>query len=740
MIDPWAYAGATQTRTFTRCGSKWFFEQIEGHKVETTEPMARGTRVHWLTLDHWLVTGAPPRAGLDFFDERNAETHTTTEADVETALAVIPYLPSPPLPRAHVEHAFDTVDLAPGVRFKGSIDLLEGVIALPDGRRALLVSDLKTRSDLKWALDPFALRNDTQAIFYCAHVALAVGWLGPVVFRHYNVTTSGTRRVEVIECVFEPDDLARGLATLRPAVYSMALFAHASSAEALPYNLEACGDYASRVNPDGCPHRQRCAALGRRTQGAWSFLHSPETESLLMSIDPLAALLAGASAPSPPDPLAASAAAGAPDPARQALLAQILAIDPSAIVADDADLGAVYTATTAVQTGLITQLLTLQPTTYSADGRELRAVSVPKLRQLVQDAQPVDPAAMTDAAVVAAIVRERHGVTAEHCAAYPPDQLRAMLIKMRAEATTNAGQVAPPDAAPTTVAPTVAADVAASAPKTPAKRTARGAKLPEAYGGELCTRTPLDTGQLQRYLTDKGMPVPVGKGYGRRLRTLCAQVVAGIVETVADVPDDAGPFAAETVATPVAPQTAPHSDRVHAEPRVRALATRLGLPVDETVLAAQTPAQLVDTIAALEVRLSAAEAAGAGVTPPTPHVVPEPLPVAPAPEPPPVAPQGNDFVLYVDCRPTREPVTDILGHEVVAQLGARIAEARGLPHYLSIPHAEGSKLLASTLAAQVARNEPALVGSVYVSSRGASGPHVIEALLPYARDVIRSDG
>ncbi len=751
-IHAWEYAGATQARTFLRCASKWWFEYIARIVKDATESMKRGTRVHWL-LERWLATGAVPEAGLKFRDERNDEEHETTDLDVEIALALVPRLPDPVIPSGLVECGFDSVTLTPPIRFKGTIDLVEpALVKLDDGRDALVVSDHKTRSALKWALSPPELRNDIQAIAYSSHVVQASGWEGPVVFRHYNVTTSKPHRVEIVDCIFEPADLERGRAQLARTVQSMALAATVREPSRLAYNLDACSDYASRVNPDGCAHRHRCAALGRRTLGAFSDIANPDARKVLLMTDVLADILAAGSAPAAPNPLDAAAASGAVDPARAKLIEQIRAIDPDVAFADDADLAKVFETVTAEQTKAISMLMTLKPGTYSAGGSELRAVSLPSLRKLIADAQPPAIESMPDDAIKTEIMRRKPEVKPEHFEGRDRAALIAVLAALRPESAVDAGQINPPDAAPKTVDPAVAETVAGAQPKPPAKRTTRGARMPDAYGGELITRTSLDSGELRRYLREHGYPVPVGKGYGKRLKKLAAQVVAGVIETPSEVDDDLGPFEAGTVATPIGAQTpaaAPvsastsagevvplHSERDAAASRVRGLARELGLPVPtDEQLAASTDEALVAAVAQLEVRLAEARAAGAGETPaePTPAPVPEPTTPSPAPQPP-----TTGFVLFVDCRPSDHAI-DLLAHPQIASYARVIAEAKSVPHYLALAYNEGSKRLAAMIATQIAEGALALVGNVCVSTSTPSGPSVVEALSPLARLIVKGD-
>ena len=122
---------------------------------------------------------------------------------------------------------------------------------------------------------------------------------GPIRFRHLYIRTSGAPESRETIVDFTRDDLAHALTRLRATVGEMVETSQVDDVQDVGHNLEACGDYG------GCPHRARCAALGRHTLGVISSLFSDRKDRPLNDTnDPLAAMLAArnpAEAINPPD-------------------------------------------------------------------------------------------------------------------------------------------------------------------------------------------------------------------------------------------------------------------------------------------------------------------------------------------------------------------------------------------------------------------------------------------------------
>jgi hypothetical protein len=208
--------------------------------------MLDGTAIHSY-VQYWLAYGfEPPPGRLG-----------------DAARALVPHLPQPgTVPIKQIELRFKVPPSLLGVPAptRGIVDLL---LVEPKG---LIVGDHKTRSNLKWALAGDELANDFQIRLYATIIARAIGWKGPVIVRHYNVTRSKPHKVLVVDAKLTPRDIDRAHAHIRRTFGHMA-FVAGLPIEQVCWNFRACDDYISHTNPDGCEHRHRCLALGRDVGG-----------------------------------------------------------------------------------------------------------------------------------------------------------------------------------------------------------------------------------------------------------------------------------------------------------------------------------------------------------------------------------------------------------------------------------------------------------------------------------------
>ena len=275
-MKPWKRCSASQINAFRRCPARWYAEKIEGRSAPPSEAMKRGTRIH-AALERYLADAVA----------------LPDDDDGRIAAAALPLLPAAgAVPRADVERSFRAPDEVFGIPMQGIIDLVE-----PDGR----ITDHKTTSNFKHAKTEEEVRGDAQAQIYAIEAA-RTGAADPVRFRLVYMRTKGAAKASEVGCSFTRDDLAAALDTLRRDVDAMKATATKEAAE-VPHNLEACGDYG------GCPHRARCAELGRPTLGIISGLFTTQGATKMDPIsDPLAAMLAGRNTPAdiPPETLAAS--------------------------------------------------------------------------------------------------------------------------------------------------------------------------------------------------------------------------------------------------------------------------------------------------------------------------------------------------------------------------------------------------------------------------------------------------
>ena len=266
------HVSASQVKAFRRCRSRWYHEKVDGHVEPPSEAMKRGTRIH-SALEAYLVDGTP----LPDTDEGRI---------ARPALTRLP--PAGSVPRDRVERRFELPADTLGLKFVGVIDLV-------DSLDPPVITDHKTTSDFKYTKTEEELRADPQAQAY----ALAMRVDGsPVRFRHVYIRTTGSPASLETVVDFEPDDLDHALTRLRATVSSMVETSRVDDVADVGHNLEACGDYG------GCPHRARCAALGRQTLGVISTLFSNRKDRPMDTNDPLAAMLAARSpseAINPPD-------------------------------------------------------------------------------------------------------------------------------------------------------------------------------------------------------------------------------------------------------------------------------------------------------------------------------------------------------------------------------------------------------------------------------------------------------
>jgi hypothetical protein len=211
-------------------------------------------------LERYLLTGEPP-SGPD-------------PLEVEIATASLHRLPTPPVAKPLVERHFYDKELAAPVPIRGIIDLIEPhTRRLADGRECLIVTDHKTTSHLKWAKTNESMALDFQVCVYTCHVQRLLDWPGPIEFRLSYSTTKPPILSEIRSCIFEPEAIQQAAAFVRQTLHAMWLTSMLQDVRHVPYNLSACGDYKSKTNPMGCPHRERCAALGRSTMGVLSVFY-----------------------------------------------------------------------------------------------------------------------------------------------------------------------------------------------------------------------------------------------------------------------------------------------------------------------------------------------------------------------------------------------------------------------------------------------------------------------------------
>jgi hypothetical protein len=238
ILKPWKNTSPSQIATARRCIQRWWWETIAGCKSPATESQKIGTSIH-AQIENWFKTGREPvspiaRAGAHLWPPREQIAPEDVEASFQMAARGV---------------------LVP---FKGVVDLLE--------TQTGTITDHKTTADFKYAKSEDQLRSDPQAIIYSRWVLNhRPGWTGRpgVTFRHIYYRTRG----RVIPAQEVRVDLTRaeidaGFVEVVNFSGEMARWAASPTPHPVPYDTAACGDYG------GCPHRDRCAALGRPVRGA----------------------------------------------------------------------------------------------------------------------------------------------------------------------------------------------------------------------------------------------------------------------------------------------------------------------------------------------------------------------------------------------------------------------------------------------------------------------------------------
>jgi hypothetical protein len=703
---------------YLRCQARWHWSYVMGFKPEQTEAMRRGSRLH-AAWERYLLTGQLAGAGEVLID--GSDDHIT-ENEVEIFLSTLHRLPSPPVASHLVERRFvDTESYAP-VDFRGTIDLISpSTYQLADGRLALLVVDHKTTSALRWAKIGPELLNDFQALAYVAEAQRVTQWAGPIVFRLVYAVTRRPFISETRQAVFELDQIEAGRAFVRETLRGMLATSATQDPACVPFNVEACGDYKSKANPDGCPHRRRCAALGRPVAAGFDVLlfQPPNLGASPMS-DPFADLLNQASQPATADPFAALEQAAQPaqpavDPAHTANLVRFAVLRPGTSVGA-ADLAKAVEVAEAEQTRLIVEITTLRPELANDEARKmLRTRSIHRLEELrEQSSRPRDPASMSREdleAELALLAPETVG----RCADKTTEQCVQLLNILRARASTADHAVNSPEAISPTGPPDTTAAAKASEPKPAAtgKSSTRGARMPERFGGGLVSGVTKKSGHMQAYLQEAGIAVPTGAGSTKRMRQLVLDHLSG------------GAVPAPANSAPVTPSPTPPINQEQERKRLECIAEieRLAEELEVAPLSmmeAWPIPKVVDTLKRLRLMKAEREALA------------KPAPAKPET---PKAAQFNTFTLYVDCHPEAAQAVDILLS--ITGIGQAVAKAAGVGHYLAIGYNDGAKKVAAYLASQVAAGEVVLPPHVFVSSTTPSGGPIVEALAPLAAEVVR---
>lgn len=260
----------TEAATFLRCQSRWHHQRIGGHVQPATDAQARGTRVHKILADY--LKGQPW-----LFDFTGTPEELKEAALI--AMSAFPHLPAPPSSPGNAYHTEEQFYERIGLelpKLRGTPDLIDDMREGWHGPEEtpfvhVRLTDYKTTSNLQYALPDEQIPFDFQTSAYAVHAANKYR-ATMVTVRFLYLTTRPPYHASARQAMLDETDIQDArrvvLETLTAMTYTASM-----SAELIPYNLTACRDYASRTNPDGCPHREACAQLGRPTTGPSNRLH-----------------------------------------------------------------------------------------------------------------------------------------------------------------------------------------------------------------------------------------------------------------------------------------------------------------------------------------------------------------------------------------------------------------------------------------------------------------------------------
>ena len=221
------------------CKRKWAWKSIAGVSVPQHPSAALGEEVH-AQLEKWLATG-----GMDF-----------TKESAYIAAAGLHHLPKPQTPGMSLESEFHFV--APsGHSYSGRIDL---IVAPQPGQHIGLVTDHKSRSDLKWAGTAESLRQDIQANLYAVEYfrrfpdeeTVEARW---VYYQTRKSKKSLNTSIEISQReAWEQFQRIEGITAVMAEIYenSKAIEDKSKVVLSLEPNPDMCSAYG------GCPHQGRC--------------------------------------------------------------------------------------------------------------------------------------------------------------------------------------------------------------------------------------------------------------------------------------------------------------------------------------------------------------------------------------------------------------------------------------------------------------------------------------------------
>lgn len=311
----------SQVESFNLCNRRWYNENIRGMREAMTPAAQRGVDIAD-EVENYFKTGA-----------------LRPDAKFKEMVEVVLPLLGPSRPTVTVEEWVESPTFEGGPVLRGRYDHLDvGKEVRIFGTEPMeMLSDVKSRSDLRYAKTPEELAEDLQLNAYARPVAIALG-LDQIALRHaYTRTRKGPPKGLAVTTIVDRAQLDRVYEKTVNSVRQMVHWAtlRPATADPLPPNTEAC----KKFPPHGCPHRALCGFDSssdnvfqiRRTEmsetnGSSSLLDRLKAQqAALMNKGPAPVVETPAAAPAPVEavpvkvtPIAAAPKNGSGDPVARA--------------------------------------------------------------------------------------------------------------------------------------------------------------------------------------------------------------------------------------------------------------------------------------------------------------------------------------------------------------------------------------------------------------------------------------
>ncbi len=221
-----AHVSPSQIATFRDCERKWSYQYVDGLRGPPNRHAQLGTDVH-AVLERWFKHGTAPDLNLTIG---------------EIAVSGLRHHPAPSKDlRVEHEARFEFE----GVHYLGYIDL-----HYQESKHIICVTDHKTTTDFRWALDEDALVTDAQRIIYSVWSLIAYG-VRQVRAKWVYYRTTPPPKSHVVELVQSADEIWEAFRDVHADAQAIVRARRRSTADA-PRNFNACQAYG------GCPFVERC--------------------------------------------------------------------------------------------------------------------------------------------------------------------------------------------------------------------------------------------------------------------------------------------------------------------------------------------------------------------------------------------------------------------------------------------------------------------------------------------------